>query len=218
MDPGGGIMEGKGQAIWSEEILKKIQTGVVIIDPGTHTIVDVNPIAADMIGLPPEKIVGRVCHTFVCPAELGKCPITDLSLDVDNSERVLINGKGERINILKTVARVTIGGRPLLVESFIDITDRKVAENRKARLIAYMDESVQRVIKPLELIRADLGDLSVRAKEGEMETDDICMRLAVDQAHIEKITHTLRELLQGAVDEREDEKLPEAFREFLTGK
>lgn len=59
-------------------ILDHLQAGIVVIDEETHEIVDVNPMAAKMIGLPKEEIIGRVCHKFICPAEVGKCPITDL--------------------------------------------------------------------------------------------------------------------------------------------
>ncbi len=53
-------------------IFSSIHTGLMIIEAGSHRIVDVNPIAAKMIGLPKEKIVGHVCHKFICPAEAGK--------------------------------------------------------------------------------------------------------------------------------------------------
>jgi PAS domain S-box-containing protein len=110
-------------------ILESIQTGVVILDPGTHTVVDVNPIAAKLIGAPREQIVGSVCHKFICPAEVGRCPITDLGQTVDNSERVLLTADGERRSIIKTVSPIMLGGRQHLLESFTDITARKQAED-----------------------------------------------------------------------------------------
>jgi PAS domain S-box-containing protein len=81
-----------------------------------------------MIGGSNESVLGSVCHRFICPAELGKCPVTDLGQTVDSSERVLLTKGGERIPILKSVVRTTLGGKEVLIESFIDITERKRAE------------------------------------------------------------------------------------------
>ena len=109
-------------------ILDLIQTGILLIDAETHVIVDVNPVAIELIGIPKEKIVGRVCHKFICPAEEGECPITDLGETMNKSERVLLNAKGESIPVLKTVTTMIIDGRKHLIDSFIDITERKQAE------------------------------------------------------------------------------------------
>ncbi|MGA8109319.1 MAG: PAS domain-containing protein, partial [Acidobacteriaceae bacterium] len=66
-----------------------VETGIFVIDPETHRIVDANPVALSLVGAPLEKIAGAVCHRFVCPAEKGRCPVTDLGQTVDNSERIL---------------------------------------------------------------------------------------------------------------------------------
>ena len=117
-----------------QAILDSVQTGIVIIDPETHRIVDVNPVASELIGAPRRQVVGAECHKFICPAERGRCPVSDLGQTVDNSERVLLTVSGERLAIIKTVVPVVIGGRKHLLESFVDITKRKQVEvaTRKA--------------------------------------------------------------------------------------
>ncbi len=112
-------------------ILETVQTGIVVIDPQTHTIVDVNPAAAELIGDTRERIVGAECHRFICPAEKGRCPVTDLHQHVDNSERVLLTADGNERQILKTVVPVMLHGREHLLESFVDITERKLLERRQ---------------------------------------------------------------------------------------
>ena len=109
-------------------ILESIQAGIMLIDPEKHIIIEVNPEAAKIIGLPREKLVGAVCHKYVCSSELGQCPITDLGQSMDNSDRVLLTNNGEQRSILKTVVPVTIHGRKHLLESFVDITERKKSE------------------------------------------------------------------------------------------
>jgi PAS domain S-box-containing protein len=109
-------------------ILATVPVGILVIDAETHTIVDANPKAVEMIGSPREAIIGSVCHRFICPAETGACPITDQGQKLDNAERTLMTAAGTPLPIIKTVASVTLHGRPHLVESFLDMSDRKRAE------------------------------------------------------------------------------------------
>lgn len=75
-----------------------------------------------------------MCHQFVCPAEHGRCPATDLGQTVDNSERILLTSKGERRSIIKTVRPVVMGGgHHYLLESFLDITERKRGNDHSTR-------------------------------------------------------------------------------------
>lgn len=112
-----------------QAILDSIQTGVLLIDAESHKIVETNPQACRMIGLPKEAIVGHVCHEFVCPAREGKCPITELGHRMDNSENVLLTADKGTLSIIKTVVPVALKGKRHLLESFLDITDRKRMED-----------------------------------------------------------------------------------------
>lgn len=103
-------------------IFAAVHDGILVIDAATHTIVDANPRAVELIGCPREKIIGAGCHKFVCPADAGNCPITDLGQTVDSSKRTLLKANGEVIPITKTVASITLRGRPHLVEIFLDIS------------------------------------------------------------------------------------------------
>jgi PAS domain S-box-containing protein len=111
-----------------EAILNSIQSGVLVIDTGTHRIIEANPAAISMLGTSREEIVGHVCHQLICPAELGACPITDNKLRLDNAEGVIINNNGERVPILKTVVPFILEGRKCLLESFVNISELKQTE------------------------------------------------------------------------------------------
>ncbi|WP_298036241.1 PAS domain S-box protein [uncultured Desulfuromonas sp.] len=106
-------------------VLTTLPAGILVIDIETHRIVDANPKALEMIGALRDQVIGSVCHKFICPAEEGHCPITDLNQCIDNSERELLTLRGERIPILKTVATVLLDGQPHLVESFLDLSRQK---------------------------------------------------------------------------------------------
>ncbi|MFH1931791.1 MAG: response regulator, partial [Pseudomonadota bacterium] len=109
-------------------ILDSAQAGIAIIDPETHFIIDINSTAVKMIGAPKEDIIGKVCHKYICPSEVGRCPITDLGQEVDNSERVILTAKGESVPVLKKVIPITLNDHQYLLDSFIDISDLKRTE------------------------------------------------------------------------------------------
>jgi two-component system sensor histidine kinase/response regulator len=111
-------------------ILDTVQAGIVIINEKTHTIQDANPAAAKLIGAPREEIIGKVCHRFICPAEAGRCPFSDLGQPVDNSERTLLTSDGSEIPILKTVVPFTFKGEQYLCENFVDLSAVKKAEQK----------------------------------------------------------------------------------------
>ena len=120
-------------------ILDSLQSGVVVIDAETHEIVEANPAAVEMFAAPREQIVGRVCHAFICPTEVCKCPITHLGQAVDRSERVLVNATGENVPVLKTVIPIILDGREHLVENFIDITERVRTEHEIEERRMYLE-------------------------------------------------------------------------------
>ncbi len=112
----------------TETILQSLQSGVMIVDTKTHTIIEVNPAACELIGGKRDELVGHKCHEFVCPAEEGACPITDKKTTVDNSDHTLLRIDGTAVPILKTIVPITLGDRYCLLESFVDISARKQME------------------------------------------------------------------------------------------
>ena len=113
-----------------QAIFDTVGTGILIIDSDTQIIIEANKTAIEMTGLPKERIIGQICHSLVCPAQEGKCPVKDLNQSVDHSERKLLCADGRQKDILKTVYPLTIRGRDYYVESFTDISDRLQAESR----------------------------------------------------------------------------------------
>ncbi|MBT8373537.1 MAG: response regulator, partial [Deltaproteobacteria bacterium] len=67
---------------------------------------------------------------FMCVPENGECPITDLGQKMDNSERTLIKADGEKIPILRNVVPIKLGEKEYLLESFVDLTEKKKLETR----------------------------------------------------------------------------------------
>lgn len=139
-------------------ILDSIQIGIIIIEAKEHIIIDVNPVAMEMIGLQKDDIIGRVCHRFICPAECGMCPITDKKQTIDRSERILINNEGKQIPIFKTVKELMLNGRVCLIESVIDISDRKKAEEQIQQMNNELEQRVSQRTNELEKTNQSLKE------------------------------------------------------------
>ncbi len=123
--------------------LDAIQAGVVLIEEGTHIIRDANPAALSMFGAGKEAVIGSVCHQFVCPAEQGRCPVSDLGQAVDNSERTLLRADGKPMPVLKTVVPVVLEEGKFLLETFVDITQQKRVEEELAAHRERLEELVR---------------------------------------------------------------------------
>jgi PAS domain S-box-containing protein len=124
---------------WNKLILQTVLSGVIVIETATRKIVEVNEMALKLIGLPKEEVVGLDCHRFVCPANKGKCPILDLGQEIDFSEKILLTGAGKQKNIIKKVVPVQLHGIKYLIESFVDITQRKQAEEELKNRNQYIE-------------------------------------------------------------------------------
>jgi diguanylate cyclase (GGDEF)-like protein/PAS domain S-box-containing protein len=158
-----------------QTILDNVQTGVMIVDPATHIIVDANPVAERMIGVAKEHIIGSVSHKFICAAEVGRGPITDLPENLNDSERILRRADGENRWVLKTVVQVTLKGKNYLLESFIDITDRRQWEeaiqttNDKLHAVVAQVEQSNRIMT----LANEMADLLQACQKSEEAYDAI---------------------------------------------
>lgn len=113
-----------------ETVLNSVLSGIVIIDEETNEILGTNQAALKIIGAKKEDIIGKACYKYFCPSDVKKCPITDYNLDADKTEMGLFRSDGSKVSLLKNVTRTEFNGKSLLLESFIDISERKQMEER----------------------------------------------------------------------------------------
>ncbi|MEW6520523.1 MAG: response regulator [Thermodesulfobacteriota bacterium] len=135
-------------------LINNLSAGVMIIDARTRVIERVNPWAARLLGTPAEEIVGRQCQGFVCPALPGSCQLQDKDQGSDNTDRLIQRPDGSQVSVLTSVQRIRIRGREKLLETFVDITDRKRVEEtiRQSReLLTSIMEAI-----PMPLFYKDL--------------------------------------------------------------
>ena len=136
-----------------QTIFDTVGAGIVLIDPETHRILDMNVAAEQMLGREKKAVIGNACHRFICPAQEGCCPVTDLNQQIDCAERALLDAQGRLVPIMKSVATITLNGKPRLLETFFDISVQKnaqeAAEDANRKLQQAMGET-KRLAKQAE--------------------------------------------------------------------
>jgi PAS domain S-box-containing protein len=125
-----------------QTLLDSMPFGVVIIGKDKKIRRANNAALASMGYESEEQIVGMVCHRTLCPAEAGKCPILDLGQELDRSERILVTKDRRHIPILKSVVPITLDWEDVLLEAFVDFTERKREEETLLRLERAVEQSV----------------------------------------------------------------------------
>jgi len=197
--------------LWFNTIWDNIQAGIVVVDADTHIIVSVNHAAAEILGYTEEQMKGNICHKFICPAEVGKCPISDLGQNIDSSERIVINSRGEEVPVLKSVARIVVEDHEYFVENFVDIRELKEAQNG---LLAYITEASLRIKNPAELIRDNMADILSQIEEGDTSLEHIKMQIKIQIKNTDKVVDNLRELDRAIAENRKE--IPDEFKKFLS--
>jgi len=117
-----------------QAIFETVQAGIVIIDKKSRRVMDANPAARELIGLPRGKLIGSKCHQSICPADREHCPVLDLGQRLDNSGQMLLQADGKELPILKSIVELELNGRTCLVESFLDISKRVEDERERLKL------------------------------------------------------------------------------------
>ncbi len=175
-----------------DDVINSVPVGIAVIDAETHRVIELNEAALDMIGYSKQRAVGASCHEFLCPNEVGQCPITDHHETVDHSERILLTSTGESLNILKSVVATTVQGRTSLVESFVDITKRKKAEQET--LIA--KEKAEQASRALAKVNAELEESIALAKQMAEKAERAS---SAKSEFLANMSHEIRTPLNGIV-------------------
>ena len=122
--------EHRARVLW-----ENARAGIVLVDPERKAILEANEIAVSILGGKGEnrreRVIGAACDTFSSDGAHGVC--YDDSLPEDEQENVeleLLDLDGNRHSVLQTISRTTVGGREMVIKSFVDITDRKLVERQ----------------------------------------------------------------------------------------
>lgn len=112
------------------KILSSSTFGVAIVG-NDRKIKWANNATLDIIGMNSiEQIKGKYCKNILCGSKKRECPIYDEKKILDNTECKLKNVKGEEIDILKSSTFIEYEGEKVVLETFIDISKIKKAEQK----------------------------------------------------------------------------------------
>ncbi len=101
----------------------------------------VNRAALRITGLSSDKLLGKSCSEVVCPAKDGLCPVWDHGRQVDCDENVVYGQGGKEIPVIKTSLPITIQGDEVILEAFVDITDRIEVERELKKMSSIVNTS-----------------------------------------------------------------------------
>jgi len=109
-------------------ILDRMEVGVAIIGMDRR-IRWANAAALDLAGVDSlEALSAQPCTDWLCNASPDRCPVLDLGQRVERSERNLRRHDGHEIPVLKSVFEIDFDGERALLETFVDLRERKQLE------------------------------------------------------------------------------------------
>ena len=139
-----------------ETILDSMPFGVIVIGKDKKIRRINNTALASMGYESMEQIVDKTCHEVFGPSTPELCSMLDKGQSIDRSERILVAQDGSHIPILKSVVPVILDGERALIEAFVDISERKQAQDELARYRDQLEELVRERTRELEDAQAEL--------------------------------------------------------------
>lgn len=151
-----------------EAILNSVQAAILVIDPETQNIISANPVAISVIGDLSANIVGKnALDYFRDDAENN---FYDEQVKFSKSfESSIFNVRDVPVPILRSTATINIGNQRLRIESFFDITDRKMNEIALRQANELLELKVQERTEDLQVLVYKLRDEVAVREKAELE-------------------------------------------------
>ena len=111
-----------------ETILEELPVGVALIG-ADRKIRNINKAALNLLGMEKsDDLTGRLCSDHLCGLEACLCPVTEAQNQVFTTECYLQSRKGPNPAVLRQAVSLQLDGEPVILETFMDISERKTAE------------------------------------------------------------------------------------------
>jgi PAS domain S-box-containing protein len=145
-----------------KSIIDNVLIGIVLVDAHTHSIVEANTAALTLIGSSQEDVLHKNSDKFLQFIDNESAEVNETLVI---REAALIKSDGVIIPLMRTSTIVNLDGREYIVESFVDISERKEFEEKLHRVNLSLDDQVKKRTKELEQIVSRLeSEISERNK------------------------------------------------------
>jgi len=127
-------------------LLKQTPFGVMLLDMKRH-ILQLNDAAKKMFGLGSSSAIGDKCDKYVdCFNRLGKCPVAEGHRNISATETACFHADGNQIPVLRSIVLLTHGKEPIIMESFVDISETKKAHAKMHKLSSALEQTADSVL------------------------------------------------------------------------
>ena len=129
-------------------LFESANDAIMVLAPGTELILDANPRACEIYGMERSELIGTSLKARFCDAAGGEIRIpllVDPGSDRD-SETLLRRRDGDLVHLEVSSSPVEYAGRTAVLSISRDVTERKLAQARLARLAAAVDQAAESII------------------------------------------------------------------------
>lgn len=127
-----------------QSMIDAMPFGVLVVDKHKK-IRRVNDAVKKMTGFTEDELVGHPCHCTLCASDKDSCPILDKGQTIDLSEKILMTKDRRQIPIIKNVIPLKLDDEEFLLEAFVDISERKKAEEAMQHLNVELESSMAKL-------------------------------------------------------------------------
>ncbi len=146
-----------------KKIFELLPFGVVIIGKDKK-VQYVNSEIVELLGYKSDsELLNKNCYEVLCGFKKEECPDCDFKQEVNEMEGVLLTKDKKEVPVLKSIVPMELEGKEVLLESFVDITERKKARKHVEEMNALRNKFVMllshQLRTPLTSIRWNLETL-----------------------------------------------------------
>ncbi len=146
-------------------VIDSVLTGILIVDNSNNRIIQANPIAQDLIGLTQEELFEKDVSSYLSESPEFIEDAERISKESYMFETVLTDSSGNYIPIIRKTTQIKSGNKELIIESFVDISERKQYENALKDTNEILELKVKERTEDLELLIKKLKlEISEREK------------------------------------------------------